>query len=64
MRKHLLAKAHIAKLIKLTQSEVTELTSSTVEETALAIVRRHVSRGIKIVSAQGKIIFDIRFDPY
>jgi hypothetical protein len=34
MGKHLLAKAHIAKLNELTVSEVTELTSSTVNETA------------------------------
>ena len=37
--KHLLAKAHIAKLNKLTESEVTELTSSTVDETALPFWR-------------------------
>ena len=38
MGKHLLAKAHITKLNELTDSEVTELTSSTVNETALAIL--------------------------
>jgi len=38
MGKHLLAKAHIAKLNELTESEVTELTSLTVDETALAIL--------------------------
>jgi len=43
MGKHLLAKAHIAKLNELTESEVTELTSSTVDETALAILRRQGS---------------------
>jgi hypothetical protein len=37
MGKHLLAKAHIAKLKELAVSEVTELTSSTVDETGLAI---------------------------
>jgi hypothetical protein len=37
MGKHLLAKAHIRKLNELTQSEVSELTKSTVDETALAI---------------------------
>jgi hypothetical protein len=36
MGKHLLAKVHIVKLNKLTVSEVTELTSSMVDETALA----------------------------
>jgi hypothetical protein len=39
MGKHLLAKPHIAKLNELTESEVTELTSSTVDETALAILK-------------------------
>jgi uridylate kinase len=33
-------KAHIAKLNELTESEVTELTSSKVDETAFAIVKR------------------------
>jgi hypothetical protein len=37
MGKHLLAKAHIAKLKELAVSEVTELTSSMVDETGLAI---------------------------
>ena len=64
MGKHLLAKAHIAKLNKLTESEVTELISSTVDETALAILKRQGSRGITIVSLQRKIIFDIQFNPY
>jgi len=36
MGKHLLAKAHIAMSNELTDSEMTELTSSTVDETALA----------------------------
>jgi len=40
MGKNLLAKAHIAKLNKFTDSEVTELTSSTVNETALAILKK------------------------
>jgi len=51
MGKHLLAKAHIAKLKKLTESEVTELTSSTVDETALAILQRPGSRAITIGSS-------------
>jgi len=62
--KHLLAKAHIAKLNELTESEVTELTSSTVDETALAILKRQGSRGITIVSLQRKTIFDSQFNPY
>jgi len=64
MGKHLLAKAHIAKLNKLTESEVTELTSSMVNKTALTILKRQRSRRITIVSSQSKIIFDIEFDPY
>jgi len=64
MGKHLLAKAHIAKLNELTESEVTELTSSTVDETALAILKRQGGRGITIVSMQRKTIFDIQFNPY
>jgi len=61
---HLQAKAHIAKLNELTESEVTALTSSTVDETALAILKRQGSRGITIVSSQRKIGFDIQVDPY
>jgi hypothetical protein len=64
MGKHLLAKAHIAKLNELTESEVTELTSTTVDETALAILKRQGSRGITIVSLQRKTIFDIQCNPY
>jgi len=41
MGKHLLANAHIAKLNKLTESEVTELTSLTVDETTLVFMNRH-----------------------
>jgi len=64
MGKHLLANAYIAKLNELTESEVTELTSSTVDETALTILKRQGSRGITIVSLQRKIRFDIKFNPY
>jgi len=63
MAKHLLAKAHIANVYELTQSEVTELTSSTVDTTALAILKWQGSWGITIVSLQRKIIFDIQFNP-
>ena len=59
MCKHLLAKAHISKLNTLTMSEVTELTSSTVDETALAILKRKGCRGIPIVSSQMKFKFNI-----
>jgi len=64
MGKHVLAKAHIAKLHKLTESEVTELTTSTVDETAMAILKRQGSRGITIVSVPRKMIFDIQLNPY
>jgi len=64
MGKHLLAKAHIAKLNQLTESEVTELTSLTVNETALAILKRQGSRGITIVSSLRQIIFNIQVVPY
>jgi len=64
MGKHLLAKAHIAKFNELTESEVTELTSSTVDETALAILKRQGSHAITIISLQRKSIFDIQLNPY
>jgi hypothetical protein len=59
MGKHLLASVHIAKLNELTVSEVTKLTSSTVDETALAILKRKGSRGIPIVNSQTKFKFNI-----
>jgi len=64
MGKHLLAKAHIAKLNELTESEVTELTSSTVDEPALAILKRKRSRGNTIVNVARKMILDIQLNPY
>ena len=64
MGKHLLTKAHIAELNELTESEVTELTSSTVDETALAILKKEGSRGITIVSVPRKMILDIQINPY
>jgi len=60
MGKHLLAKVHIAKLNKFTVSEVTELTSSTVDETALTMLKRQGSRGIPIVSSQRKSKFTLQ----
>jgi len=64
MGTHLLAKAHIAKLNEITESEVTEFTSSTVNETALAILKSQGSRGVTVVSLQRKIIHDIQVNPY
>jgi len=59
MSKHLLAKAHIGKIIKLTEAEITELTGSTVDGTASAILKRQGSLGILIVSSQRKFISNI-----
>jgi hypothetical protein len=64
MGKHMLAKAHIAKLNQLTELEVAELSSSMVDETALVILKRQGIRGITIVSLQQQIIFDIQFSAY
>jgi len=60
MEKHLLAKAYIAKLKESTESEVSELTSSTVDERTLAILKRQGSQGIKIVSLQRTLFFTFR----
>jgi len=49
-RKYLLAKAHIGKLHKLTESEVSKLTNSTFDETALAILKRKGGRGTTMVT--------------
>jgi len=64
MGKHLLANAHITKLNKLTESEVTELTSSREDEAALASLKRQGSHGITIVSVPRKMILDIQLNPY
>jgi hypothetical protein len=64
MGKHLLAKAYVAKFNELAESEVTELSSLTVDETALAILKRQGSQGITRVSLQRKTIFDIQLNPY
>jgi len=57
MGKHLLAKAHNAKLNELTVSEVSELISTTIDKTALAILKRQGSHGITIASSQKEFIF-------
>jgi len=64
MGKYLLAKAHITKLKNLTESEVNAWTSSTVDGSALAILKRQRSRGITIVSSQRRFIFDLPLNPY
>jgi hypothetical protein len=55
MGKHFLATAYMAKLNELTVPEVTELTSSTVDDSAVAILMRQGRQGIPIVSSQKKI---------
>jgi len=64
MGKHMLAKAHIAKLNTLTESDITELTSSTVDETPYATLQSQRSQVIKVVSLQKKIIFDSQLNRY
>jgi len=59
MGKHLLPKAHITKLNQLTVADVTELSSTTVDEAALAMIRKQGSRGIPIVSGQTKFEYNI-----
>jgi len=58
MGKHLLAKAHFAKLNKLTESEVSKLTSTTIDETALTILKWQGICGISMVRLQKKFIVD------
>jgi hypothetical protein len=60
MGRHLLAKVHITKLNELTVSEGTKLSSSTVNETALAMLKLQGTRGIPIFSLQRKSIFTIQ----
>jgi len=62
--KHFQVIAHIAKLIQFTDSEVTELTGSHVDETAVAILKRQGHRGSTIVCSQRKFIFDIQVNHY
>jgi len=54
--KPLLANAQITKLYELTESEVSELTSWTLDETAFVIMKRQGSRGITIGSSQRQLI--------
>ena len=55
----MLPKSHITELYELTESEVTQLTCSMVDETAVSILTRQGSRGIEIVSLQSKFKFHI-----
>jgi hypothetical protein len=54
----LLEKLHIAMLNKRTDSEVSELTSTTYDEIALAILKSHGCHGMRIVRMQNKFILD------
>jgi hypothetical protein len=56
--KSLQAKVHITKLNKLTESEVSELTKSTVNETAWAILKRQASQGISFITLQLRLLFN------
>jgi len=62
--KHLVAKVNFTKLNKLIELKVTKLTTSTVDETALAIMKGQGSRWIIRVSWRMTIIFAIRVNPY
>jgi len=62
MGRNLLANMHISKLNELTETEVIELTCSTVDEAALAILKRQRSHGITMVSSQEIFIGDIDFE--
>jgi hypothetical protein len=59
-----LAKASIAMLNELTESEVTELTSFTVDETSFVILQWHGRQGNTIVCSLRKVIFDIQVNQY
>ena len=57
---HLLAKVHIAQWNKLTESEVTDLTSWTLYQWVMAILKRQDSWEITFVHLQRKFIFHIQ----
>jgi len=59
LERHLLAKAHIPMLNKLTESKVTKLTSSMFDEIAWAILSSQGSHGMTIVILALKFMFDI-----
>jgi len=59
IRIHLLATVHCAMLNELTESNDSELTTSIVDETALAILKQQGSWGITVVSWQWKFFLHI-----
>jgi hypothetical protein len=54
--KHLLVSVHIGKLNELRESELSKFTNTTIDDTALAIVKRQGSHGISFVRSQNKRI--------
>jgi hypothetical protein len=58
MGKHLMAKANIAMLNELTESDVSELATKTIDVTALPILKGQGSRGITMVRLHKQFIFD------
>jgi len=64
MGKYFLETAYITKLNELTELEVSELTSSTVDGITLAIQNMQGSWGITIVSLQRKFMLHTQVDPY
>jgi hypothetical protein len=58
MGKQLFATVHSSTFNELTESEVSELTSTTIDETGLDILKRKCRYGITIVSRQKNLIFD------
>ena len=64
MGEYLLANVHLTKLDKITELGLTELTSSTVDETALVILKLQERWVIPTVSLQRTIMFHIQVNPY
>jgi hypothetical protein len=63
MGKCFLAKVYISKLYELPESEVSELTRTTIDEPAFAVLKRQGSRGITFTSSNKKFIFDTSVSP-
>jgi hypothetical protein len=64
LRKHLLPNAQITELNDITESDVTQLITLMVDQTALAIQMRKGIWGTTTVSSQRKFIFDIQVIAY
>jgi hypothetical protein len=59
MGKQFLVNVHIAVVHQIIELEDSELTGLMVDETAVAILKRHSSQGIIVVSFQWQLIFNI-----